>query len=124
VLRRPWLLMLLALVAMACAKKQPAEVTPTGAPAYVEVDNKYALPVEIFAIGGGTTFRLGIVHPGMRGSFHIPQPVFQGGSIELTATPTSRGPTYRSTPILVSPGAVIDLNVASVLFNSTATIRP
>ena len=121
------LAVLVALIGAACAKPNPDEVAPTGAPVHVEVDNRNGQPIEVSAIGAGTTYRLGVVHPGMRAHFVIPANVLSAGSVELAATPGTpgaRSQVYRSGPMLVSPGKVIDLLVAAELFNSKTSIRP
>ena len=96
-----------------------------GSPVRVEVHNKYELPMEVYAVGSGTRYRLGMVHPGMVGQFVIPQNVVGSGSVELQAQPSAPGGQLaRSGPLLLSPGAVVDFVIGTQLFNSTATIRP
>lgn len=120
----PWTSILIVLAGVACHRPNPDEIAPTGAKVHVEVQNQYALPVEISATGSGTTYRLGVVHPGMKAHFIVPPALVGGGTVELTATPGPEGQVYRSGPLLVSPGRTIDLRVAQVLFSSTASIRP
>jgi len=125
--RRLWLPILIALAGSACAKPNLDEVPPTGSPVHVEVENRFGQSVEISALGAGTSYRLGVVHPGMRAHFVIPQNLVSAGSVELAATPGTTGTrnqVYRSGALLVSPGKVIDLLVAAVLFNSKTSIRP
>jgi hypothetical protein len=100
---------------------QPA----SGTPVQVEVINHFALPVEIYAVGAGVEYRLGIVHPHMEGHFAIPPAMIGGGSLEFHAQPTppTRG-IYKSGPLLIAPGRIVDLVIAAQLFNSTATLRP
>jgi hypothetical protein len=91
----------------------------------IEVRNKYMLPMEVYAIGGGTKHRLGTVHPGMLSHFVVPHSVLGSGPVEFQAQPTAAaGELARSGPLLLSPGAVVDFVIAAQLFNSTATIRP
>jgi hypothetical protein len=126
VLRGSWLLVPVVLLAgSACARGHGGTVAPGDSPpVHVEVTNRYALPVEIYAVGAGITHRLGTVHPGMAAHFVIPQTMIGGGPIELQASPGTSSRDFRSGQLLLSPGAVVDFVVAPVLFNSTATIRP
>jgi hypothetical protein len=118
-----WLVAALA-IAGACAKGGGDEVAPAEGPAAtVEVRNNYALPVEIFAQGSGINQRLGTVHPGMRGHFNIPPAMLGGRSVELQAV-AGTGQAFRSGPLLLSPGAIVDFTVEAQLFNSTAIVRP
>ncbi|HWA15681.1 MAG TPA: hypothetical protein VG817_04555, partial [Gemmatimonadales bacterium] len=100
------------------------DVSPADAPrSYVAVVNNFALPVEITITGGGTTIRLGTVHPGMSATYVLPPVMVNAGSTVFSANPGNRS-VYHSGELLIASGAVVDMNVASVLFNSTVTIRP
>lgn len=125
--RRWWMLLSgLLLAASGCRRgSEETQPTPAGSPVRVEVTNRYSLPVEIRAVGGGVDYRLGVVYPGMDGHFTIPPAMIGGGSLEFHALPTP--PTagiYRSGPLLIAPGRIVDLVIAAQLFNSTATLRP
>lgn len=114
----------LLLTGVACAHGRSGTVAPTGTPVRVEVINHYTLPMEIYAVGAGITHRMGLVNPGMSGSYTIPSSLIGGASVELQAQPPAGGQTFKSGPLLLSPGAVVDLELTMRLFNSTATIRP
>lgn len=119
--------LVVALAALACAKPNPDEVAPSGAPVHVEVDNRNGQPVEIYVTGAGSNQRLGVVHPGMKAHFIVPSSLLATGSIELFAAPGAQGtrsPVYRSGSLLVVPGRVIDMLISDVLFNSKTSIRP
>jgi hypothetical protein len=123
---RRWLTLFAGVVlsSAACARSGGEDVEPAARPsASVEVRNDNALPVELFAAGSGTSQRLGTVHPGMRGGFAVPPSMLGGGSVEVQVR-SANGQTFRSGPLLLSPGAVVDVFVATQLFNSTATVRP
>jgi hypothetical protein len=124
VLRRRWALILLLLTAPACARGGTDEPVPQGSPVRVEVTNHFALPVEIFAVGAGTSHRLGTVHPGMNAHFVIPQNALGSGALELQAVPTAERQRFRSGQLLLAPGTIVEFIVAPQLFNSTATLRP
>jgi hypothetical protein len=114
----------LAVAGAACAKSANDEVEPANGPsATVEVRNDHPVPVEIFAVGSGSNQRLGTVHPGMQGRFSVPPSMLGGGSVELQVR-AATGQVFRSGALLLAPGAVVDVAVATQLFNSTATVRP
>jgi hypothetical protein len=122
--------LLLSLLAVAllsgCSKSGVSDVTPysSGARSYLDVKNHFALPVEIIISGHGTTMRLGTVHPGMSAQYTIPRTFGNGQTITFTADAGPGQFPYHSADILVQPGMIVDMEVASVLFNSTAVIRP
>jgi hypothetical protein len=108
----------------ACSKTAGDDVEPLESPsASVEVRNNHALPVEIVAQGSGINQRLGTVHPGMEGSFSIPPAMLGGRAVELVVV-AGTGQRFRSGPLLLSPGAVVDVVCEAQLFNSTAVVRP
>ena len=129
-MRRPAILVLAALLlggASACAKPpQDGEVVePAPEPVQVELKNLFALPVEVYASGGGSNFRLGVVHPGMTGHFKIPLNITRSGSTEFTLTTNSSATNpWKSGPMLLSPGVTVDIVAAQRFFSSTAAIRP
>ena len=100
------------------------EPHPSDSPVRVEVTNRHALAVEIYATGGGTSRRLGTVLPGMSAHFAIPANITTAGDVELEAGPNASPQRFRSGPLLLSPGTIVQLIVAPQLFNSTATLRP
>ena len=114
----------LLLTASACAHSGGGEVQPTDSPAYVEVTNQHALPMEIYALGSGITHRMGTVHPGMAGHFVVPPNLIGNGSVQFEARPSGSGQPFRSGDILLAPGAVVDFVIGAQLFNSTVTRRP
>ncbi len=122
--RRSLLFLPLLLSLSACGgRPDPDQVVPVGPPARVEVKNLHALPVEIDVAGNGTILRLGTVHPGMEASFEIPLNLTINGSAEIVVLPKTNARPFRSEPLLLHPGSVVDLVVTPRLFNSTATIR-
>lgn len=113
------------LTVAACRRHPPGEVVPIDrSPARVEAVNLYAVPVEVLAAGNGTVARLGRVDPGMRSGFAIPQGIIGQGSVEIRVHPTVSGPVWRSGPLLLYPGAIVDLTVTAHFSNSLAVIRP
>ena len=115
----------LLLTLAACGHKKSGEVEPfPEPPVRLEVTNKYALPIDVYAVAAGVNRRLGTVHPGMASHFIIPQAAMSGGVTELEAHPADGSRVFRSGKLLLAPGDVVDLIVEARLFNSRATIRP
>jgi hypothetical protein len=114
----------LLLGANACAKGGADSPNPSHSPVRVEVTNRNALPIEVYAVGNGIERRIGTVHPGMNARFALPNNLTTSGGVELLAGPTQSKQRFRSGELLLAPGSVVDLIVAPQLFSSTATIRP
>jgi hypothetical protein len=118
----------LILSASACSHSGGGETSPqireNGIPAYVEVQNQHALPMEVYAFASGITQRLGTVHPGMSSRFTIPPNLIGNGSVQFEVRPSGGGQPFRSGETLLEPGSVVDLRIAAQLFNSTVTRRP
>ena len=125
--RRYWMVLPLLLLALPGCRRAsdeaPLPADPILSPIDVEVVNNHAVPVEIFISGAGINHRLGTVHPGMSAHYQIPPGMVGNGALEFQAWSRSGRQPYRSGPILLSPGAIVDFVVGQVLFNSTATIR-
>lgn len=114
----------LLLTASACARSGAGdEPEPNEGRASVEVTNRHALPMEVYAFGSGITHRMGTVHPGMAGHFSVPQNLIGSGSVLFEARPSGGGRPFRSGDLLLAPGAVVDFVIAAQLFNSTVTRR-
>lgn len=124
--RRLWLLMTGLVFTAACGHRHTEDPGPISAPGLVEVTNNYGLPMEIFAVGTSTRQRLGLVNPGMVSRFEIPANLINGGAVVFQAIPTApvHAQQYRSGELFLNSGTVVELEIAAVLFNSTATIRP
>ena len=119
------LMLALLVTAPACAPSRGGgAVSPADVPVRVQVTNKFALPVEVYAVGAGIRYRLGIVHPGMVATLTVPPAMVGGGQVEFHAGPNSGGGMYRSGGLLLSAGSIVDLVVEAQLFASTAVIRP
>jgi hypothetical protein len=114
----------LLLSAIACGKGGTEAPGPSIDPVRVEVVNRHPLAVEVYAFATGMERRLGTVEPGMKASFVVPANLTTSGGVELQASPAASNQRFRSGPLLLAPGSIVDLNVAPQLFSSTATIRP
>jgi hypothetical protein len=116
---------LLLLTASACSRNRAGDAAPADGSARVEVQvtNQNALPMDIVATGSGITHRLGTVHPGMDGKFLVPQTMVGSGAVVFEVRPSGGGRPFRSGEILLAPGALIEIDIAPQLFNSTANRR-
>ncbi|HEY8197460.1 MAG TPA: hypothetical protein VIG04_10800 [Gemmatimonadales bacterium] len=112
------------LTVWACSHSGSGEVRPTEKPVSIEVTNRHALPMEIYAVGSGINHRLGTVHPGLSSHFVLPQNLIGSSAVELEARAGGNIRPFRSGEILLSPGSVVDFVIGAQLFNSTVTLRP
>ncbi|HEY5939643.1 MAG TPA: hypothetical protein VIT87_02400 [Gemmatimonadales bacterium] len=108
----------------ACARSGGDEVSPAHEPVSIEVTNRHALPMEIYAVGSGINHRLGTVHPGLSSHFVLPQNLIGSSSVQLEARAGQNFRPFRSGEILMAPGSVVDFVIGAQLFNSTVTLRP
>ncbi len=91
----------------------------------VAVTNGYGLPMDVYASGGGTVYRLGTVEPGIVGHFMLRSALLaSGGEIQLYARPTGSGPLVRSGRLRPQPGDTVEFEIPALLRHSVATIRP
>lgn len=114
----------LVLTGLGCAHHASTVAEPVRLPIHVEVNNRYALSMEIEVSGGGATYRLGLVEPGLTSTFVLPAAIVTLGSGEFIAHPTMSGPTFRSGTVQLAPGDMIDFHITPQLFNSTVIFRP
>lgn len=113
---------LLGSIACSGRSTQKAETgLPSAQGVHLVVKNQYGFPAQIYAVGAGTTIRLGKVLPGMIGEFELP-PVMVGGPVELTAA-LDFDVTARSGTLLLLPGHIVDFVIARPVYSSTATVR-
>ena len=91
----------------------------------VYVTDNYALPMDIFAIAAGTTFRMGVVNPGIESRFVLrPDLMATDRQVTFVAQATAVGPHFVADPIPVSPGDIIDFTIETNLIGSRAVVRP
>ena len=90
----------------------------------VHVTNRYEISMEVSVTGGGMTYRLGLVAPGIPRTFTLPPAMTgSGGQLEFFAQPTGLGPVIRTFPIAVSPGDEVDFEITTHLTDSRAVVR-
>ena len=126
-------LLLLAAGALlgACAKRVPVEGAPAADSAdapqtdprrdyfTVVVSNGSPGMVDVFAIGGGITDRLGTVNVGTPQSFRVPLQQFPpGATIQLVATAIGGRGRASSGALTPRPGETLEFNIGSGLTGS------
>jgi hypothetical protein len=117
-------LVISALLLTACAHSAGTDPAPSSGTVEVRVSNQNALPMEVLASGSGINHRLGTVHPGMSGSFVIPQNLVGNGSVQFEARASGGGgQPFRSGQVMLAPGSLIEFQIAAQLFNSTVVRR-
>jgi hypothetical protein len=110
----------------ACAHGQRAGQPLTEPlPVSVNVTNNAQSAMEIFAIGSGTSYRMGVVAPGIARRFELRlSMVGSGGRVQFLAQASGAGPRIQSDEIVLSPGDVVDFEITTNLIGSRATVRP
>ncbi len=91
---------------------------------HLNVTNSFNGPMEIYAAGRGTSYRLGTVHPGLSSHFVVRPTMVVNGPVEFLARSHNRSPWIRSGLFLLRPGNVVDFELAATLEASVATVRP
>jgi hypothetical protein len=94
-------------------------------PVSVNVTNNAQSAMEIFAIGSGTSYRMGVVAPGIARRFELRlSMVGSGGRVQFLAQASGAGPRVQSDEIVLSPGDVVDFEITTNLIGSRAIVRP
>lgn len=112
--------------APSCARShapgEPAPAEEAESSASLRVANNYSLAMEVFTMSAGVTTRVGTVSPGERGQFVLAPATFRNGTMEVLARPTGGGRLFRSGPLGLEAGQVIELIIASDLIGTTAAV--
>jgi hypothetical protein len=118
----------LLLLVAGCNTGRTAGVDPVAddphAPVQIHVTNNHGYPVEIYAAGQGTSYRIGTVLPGQAGKFNLRPGMIGHGPIELIARGSPGAQPARSGGMMLNPGDIIDFDVSPQMLNSMANIRP
>ena len=92
---------------------------------WVIITNNYALPMEIYATGTGTTYRLGVVDPGIKREFRLRRDLLATNHVvTFTAQASGVGPRYVADPVYISAGDVVDFIIATNVIGSRVDVRP
>jgi hypothetical protein len=79
--------------------------------------------MEVYAAGSGTSYRMGTVYPGLASRFVVRPGMITNGPVEFLARSGNGGPLFRSGRLLLTPGAIVDFELANHPLNSIATVR-
>ena len=117
--------LVLILTSSACARSggnnEPAPERSDGR-VYVQVINRNALPMDVYALSGGINHRMGTVHPGMSSQFFLPQNL-SNSSVRFEARTSGGGQPFRSGDLQLEPRAIVQFTIAAQLFSSTVDRR-
>lgn len=118
-------LAIVAFAASACSRSNKVEMEeePRPEPIPVVVKNENFLDVNVAVLSGGVSRRLGQVSGNGSAEFRLNWNVANGQSISLTATPIGQNARYTSPGFSISPGQMIVVRIASVLYQSTTVVR-
>jgi hypothetical protein len=107
------------------AAADAGDMQPHVAPVSVNVTNNSQSSMEIFVIGGGTTYRIGSVAPGIPRRFELrPAMLAAGGHVQFMAQASGAGPRVQTDEVIVSPGDEVDFEITTSLVGSRATVKP
>ena len=92
----------------------------------VYVTNNWSLPMEVFATGSGTMYRMGTVNPGIPSQFVLRRDMLAtDGQVQFWGQASGMGPRVGSEVLWLRAGDVaIDFEIATNLIGTRATIRP
>jgi len=103
----------------------PGQLQPHAAPVIVNVTNNSQSAMEIYAVGGGTSYRIGTVAPAIARQFELrPGMIASGGQVQFVAQASGAGPRVQSDQLTLAPGDVVDFEITTNLVGSRATVRP
>lgn len=113
----------------ACAHRgtaaDPGQLQPNAAPVSVNVINNSQSAMEIFVVGGGTTYRMGTVAPGIPRRFELRAAMLAaGGHVQFLAQASGAGPRVQTDEVMVSPGDEVDFEITTNLLGSRAIVKP
>jgi hypothetical protein len=90
----------------------------------VYVTNRSTNAVEIYAVAGGTSYRMGTVPPGLSADFTLrPAMLASGGRVEFVAEQPGGARRITSGAMQLSPGNIVDFEIATQAAGSSAVIR-
>ncbi len=95
---------------------------PAGA-VQLNVTNLSGGPMEIYATGTGTSYRIGTVLPGLTSHFMLRPGMIVNAPVEFMARSNGRA-VVRSGRFMLVPGNVVDFQLATTPVGSVATVRP
>jgi hypothetical protein len=119
----------LPLLALACARpgrpispRAPDERPTAAAPVTVRVTNHNWLLVEVRVLMDDHSIRLGQVETARTATFTLPPRATAATELRLAAYPLGSADKFTSGPIMVGPGAVIELEIENMLPLSSVSV--
>lgn len=117
------LLLLTALISgIACVSDEERRGQPAG-PVSVEVTNHNVLDVNVFAVGGSQTARLGTVSTNATRTFEIPRSLYVATGLRFLLDPVGSVEGILTDQLQVTPGDTVSLTVMPLLSSSTTSVR-
>ncbi|HKY61006.1 MAG TPA: hypothetical protein VJP59_08340 [Gemmatimonadota bacterium] len=117
------LLLLACLISgIACASAEERRAA-RGGPVSVEVTNHNVLDVNVFAVGGSQTARLGTVSTNATRTFEIPRSLFVSTGLRLLIDPVGSVRGILTEEMQILPGDTVSLNVMPILAASTTAVH-
>ena len=117
------LLFIFALISgIACASDEERRAVPTG-PVSVVVTNHNVLDVNVFAVGGSQTARLGTVSTNATQTFEIPRALYVASGLRLLIDPVGAVGGVLTDEVQIFRGDTVSLTVMPILSASTTTVR-
>lgn len=126
-IQRHWVRAGFALALAACAPAAQEQDLGFGQPAAAEkstivVRNDYWGEMDIYAVIGGSRWRLGSVMTSSTAKLSIPHALTVRPEIQLQADPVGPGRPFTFAPIAMRPGATVELTLANMLPMSTYSV--
>lgn len=126
-IQQHWTAAGLALMLAACAPAAQDQDLGFSQPAAAEestvvVQNDYWGEMAIFAVKGGTRWRLGSVMTGSTATLRIPRELMAGSEIQLQADPVGPGAAFTFPRIAIRPGSTVELMLANKLATSSYSV--
>jgi len=106
-----------------CRTKPGDEAEPAFEPIPVHVKNENFLDMNVFAVIGGVSRRLGTVTGNSASDFVIPPSFSNGQSVAITAIPIGGSGAASSGQLNVGSGQMIDFRIAPLLRQSSASVH-
>ncbi|MGH7557517.1 MAG: hypothetical protein ACREMD_07020 [Gemmatimonadota bacterium] len=117
--RIPFLALLLA---AGCVSAEERQAATTG-PISVQVTNHNFLDMNVYAVAGSQTIRLGTVRTNAEQMFEVPPGLPVTGGLRFLVDPIGSSDAYLSDDVLVSPGDIVDLVIQSSLGLSSTVVH-
>ena len=94
-----------------------------GGAVHLNVSNHSGGPMELYAVGAGTQYRIGSVQPGLDRRFVLRPGMIVNGAVEVLAR-ADNGLVVQSGPLLLTAGDELDFELGAQASLSSATVRP